>query len=424
MAFSEVCRIYQQDEKFLVLNPSVPAWVVTNINGVLLLKLYAEEKTFAEIAAEFQTYAPDFPVAAMINFLEEAAAEHLFDAPTELTEYAPSDLRNVYLNITDACNLNCVYCVNSLRDESKQNLGIEDYKRIVDEIAALNPKIGVIFTGGEALTSGVTIPAAAYAKTRGLDCMLMTNATLIDEKNIGVIAENFSHVQISLDGSRAAVHDYFRGNGNFAKTERAITLLKNHGVEIQLMMVVSKKNLDDVAAMIDKWGSEVDFQPLFPFANPKLYDALKISGKDYFDAMTRASDNVIFHEFLAKIPEHYRTKKTQIKCGLGDGQISISHSGDVYPCALLHNPLFKVGNIRESSLAEIYNSPALRKFKIHTADNISKCRGCDFKLICGGSCQARNFIENGDLDIAGDFCEYERLTIVRELINLSTLKEL
>ena len=253
MAFSEICRVYQQGEKFLVLNPSVPAWIVTNINGVLLLKLYAEEKTFAEIAAEFQTYAPDFPVSAMINFLEEAATEHLFDAPTELAEYAPSDLRNVYLNVTDTCNLNCIYCVNSLREESAKNLRLDDYKRLIDEIAAMNPKIGVIFTGGEALTSSITIPAAEYAKTRGLD-----------------------------------------------------------------------------------------FQPLFPFANPKLYDALKISGKDYFDAMTRASDNVIFHEFITKIPEHYRTKKTQIKCGLGDGQISISHSGDVYPCALLHNPLFKI----------------------------------------------------------------------------------
>ncbi len=206
--------------------------------------------------------------------------------------YCTRSLRNVYLNVTDTCNLNCIYCVNSLREESAKNLRLDDYKRLIDEIAAMNPKIGVIFTGGEALTSSITIPAAEYAKTRGLD-----------------------------------------------------------------------------------------FQPLFPFANPKLYDALKISGKDYFDAMTRASDNVIFHEFITKIPEHYRTKKTQIKCGLGDGQISISHSGDVYPCALLHNPLFKVGNIRENSLAEIYNSPALKKFKTHTADNISKCRSCDFKLI-------------------------------------------
>jgi radical SAM protein with 4Fe4S-binding SPASM domain len=42
-----------------------------------------------------------------------------------------------------------------------------------------------------------------------------------------------------------------------------------------------------------------------------------------------------------------------LKCGVGEGQISISFSGDVYPCALLHNPKLKAGNITENSLAEI-----------------------------------------------------------------------
>ncbi len=33
-------RIFEKNGKFLVLNVLVPSWIVTNINGVLILKLY------------------------------------------------------------------------------------------------------------------------------------------------------------------------------------------------------------------------------------------------------------------------------------------------------------------------------------------------------------------------------------------------
>ena len=67
----------------------------------------------------------------------------------------------------------------------------------------------------------------------------------------------------------------------------------------------------------------------------------------------------------------------------------------------------------------------MNRIKFHTAEHMDKCRMCDFKLICGGSCQARNFLESGDLDRGGgDFCEYDKQAIVRELMNSAELSEL
>ena len=86
MAFSDVCKIYRQGEKFLVLNPSVPSWLVTSVNGVLLLKLYSAEKSFEDIAEEFRLHAPDFPASSVLKFLEHAERERLFKEPTKLAE--------------------------------------------------------------------------------------------------------------------------------------------------------------------------------------------------------------------------------------------------------------------------------------------------------------------------------------------------
>ena len=67
----------------------------------------------------------------------------------------------------------------------------------------------------------------------------------------------------------------------------------------------------------------------------------------------------------------------------------------------------------------------MNRIKFHTAEHIDKCRTCDFKLICGGSCQARNFLESGDLDKGGgDFCEYDKQVIIHELMNSAELSEL
>ena len=79
---------------------------------------------------------------------------------------------------------------------------------------------------------------------------------------------------------------------------------------------------------------------------------------------------------------------------MGDAEVNISASGDVYLSQLLHYDIFKVDNVKNSAFDEIYNFAKPEKFKIHTTDCISKCRDCDFRLLCGGACQAWHFNDN------------------------------
>ena len=45
-------KVYRRGEKFLVLNPSMPSWVVTNLNGVLTIKLFGETQSVEETVCE------------------------------------------------------------------------------------------------------------------------------------------------------------------------------------------------------------------------------------------------------------------------------------------------------------------------------------------------------------------------------------
>jgi radical SAM protein with 4Fe4S-binding SPASM domain len=116
--------------------------------------------------------------------------------------------------------------------------------------------------------------------------------------------------------------------------------------------------------------------------------------------------------------ETAKTKKI-IKCAIGDAEISISETGDVYPCHLLHVPQFLAGNIKEQPLESIYqNSKTLNHCKKMNVLAIKKCKKCSIRFICGGACRARAFFEKGKIDAADDFCEYEKRAFINGFFEL------
>ena len=137
-------------------------------------------------------------------------------------------------------------------------LTFNDYKKILDEVASMNAAAKIIFTGGEPLFSPLTLPVARYAKASGFDCRLMTNAMLINEQNADELANLFETIKISVDGSDATRHDFYRG--------------KAHVVPYSDIDLVIKQHVNNAGVL---------------------------------------------------------------KCAMGDGEFSISRSGDVYLCQLL-----------------------------------------------------------------------------------------
>lgn len=393
----------------------MPSWVVTNLNGVLTIKIFTETQSTEETVREVTRQA-NFPAQSIVDFLEAAQREELFTVPP-VPVYEPNRLRAVYLNMTERCNLNCIYCFAAARKEQSARLTFDDYKKILDAVKAYNPRAEIIFTGGEPLMSPLTLPVANHAKALGFNRKLMTNATLIDATNVAALVEAFDSIKISVDGSEAIRHDFYRGRGAFNRTLKAIELLDSFGADVRLAMVVTKKNLGDVAPAARRFGGRLTFQPLFPLGNAKRDAALFLTGKEYFDALKTAGV-VPFMDLRNLIGAHKRI----FKCALGDAEVSVSCSGDVYPCQLLHNDAFKLGNVTASSFEEIYESAQADTFKRHTVETIARCRDCDLKYLCGGSCQARHFSETGSLDEAGGFCEYEREAIIDGLIASAELR--
>ena len=208
------------------------------------MKVYSENQSDEKTVEELCKHAENISAQSVKNFLEKVRDEGLFKVPPAPFFHKPYTLRAVYLNMTASCNLNCIYCFASERKESNFKMEFNDYKKVLDSIKNYNSQAEIIFTGGEPLISNLTVPVAEYSKKIGFTNKLMTNGTLINEKNVEQIVRVFDSVKISLDGSTAERHDFYRGRGSYERTIKAIDLLDKFGANILLAMVITKNNFD------------------------------------------------------------------------------------------------------------------------------------------------------------------------------------
>ena len=418
---TEIKRIERED-KILFFNPNIPAWLVTNQNGAFFLSLCDGNNSVSDIVdALAETNGIDEAIKAK-QFFDEAIVSGIFDDP--ITSSIPikqekQTLSLVQLSISRNCNLNCNYCYATDRVENQYpKMVLNDYIRVVDDITSFSEGTEFTITGGEPLLNRDVFKIAKYIRSKHSSVDLLTNGTLISSSNIDDIKQSFDKVSISLDGSTKDKHEFFRGNGSYDRTMNAIDLLDKNGVPCRLSMTVNRLNIHDVEDMAAKYGNRLSFQPLFPAGNAKKSDEdLSISGKEYYEALKNAF-GVNPMGYCESTLSAARQKR-RCKCAVGGSELSISETGDIYPCQLLHYPQFLIGNIHKDKISELYEtSLVIKQCSEMVVDNIEGCSSCFLKYVCGGACRARAFHECGDIYTCGSFCEYEKLSFVNGIFEI------
>jgi len=411
--------IKRKGNKFLFLNPAVPAWLVTNSNGANALKLCNGKRSVRDISRRISILLNRDVTEEIRRFFQDVIAESSLLSSVTREPAIPKrhELYTVHLNLTNQCNLKCIYCYADERNNDGKRLDFDDYLPIIDSINNLTRKAHIVLTGGEPLLVSYALDIAEYAKKKGNSAQLLSNGILIQEENVEQIAQMFDLVKISLDGSTSKIHDAHRGDGTFYKTMHAIELLLQKNANVQIAMTVTKRNLNDLGNMAKKFGSLLSFAPLFNAGRAKGNKKLSITGREYYKVLS-SIENVNPLSYLCSSIDRSKNQRI-LKCAIGDAEISISETGDVYPCHLLHLPQFKAGNVREQSLETIYQtSNNLHVCQRLNVLNVKGCKTCDLRFICGGACRARAYYEKQKINVSDDFCVYEKQAYLNGLFEL------
>lgn len=385
---------FGDDGRNLVVNPELGSWQILSDAELDVLRRLANDRTLPEGEdVENERLLARLVMARLVYLPGQRPKLRPVDAPLNLVYYA----------ITDGCNLRCPYCYASSEKRLPGELDTAMSLTLVEQAAELGAKT-MVFTGGEPLLRRDLFDVAGRARALGMKANIITNATLIRKRETAQrVADTFVNVTVSIDGGTAKTHERTRGVGTFAKTVNALRLLNQCGVRPLINHVVSKDNIGELA----------DLATLFADIDVAQVRLMHHSGLG-----RGATDNSSFgwadyktaHEFVWTDPRAYnllpdgplgqRSGDMRVNCGLGGNEIYVNSLGDVYPCKLVTERHHKVGNIRETSLRELFGAPLLadlRSSAVFAGDNLTDCRRCYIRGACAGGCRAYHMAATGDL---------------------------
>jgi radical SAM protein with 4Fe4S-binding SPASM domain len=375
---------HQIHDKQLIIAPQKAAWIVTDRNGATALKLLQNGKTVGECAVELveNEHLPIDRAASTVKHLVADLTSQGFRAdiaPVETTlENTPPNLQ---LFLTRKCNLQCSHCYLSAGAPLPQEISTDDWKRLIDQFTDMDAGNVVTFTGGEPLVHPDFNHIARHAKQRGHKVYLLTNGVaLTNPERAKSLIGTVDAVQLSLEGTKAEVHDPIRGKGSFQRALKGLEHLLAADIPVELVFVVLPANLDDLRHNLGDFIAQ--------FHSPQLFAALGV-----VNFAGRAQNNMDDppQSLVGQIVDAYPNAKWLRKgswvsnrivhgCPLANS-IVVDADGKVTTCPYLHyHSHYRIGQM---PLTEIASRD--RQWHANTIRRSKKCHNCDLKnLPCGG----------------------------------------
>lgn len=333
-------------------------------------------------------------------------------------------LRQIFLELTKRCNMNCKHCGSDCSSENyADELSAKQWKQFISYVADHFDSSRIMFciTGGEPLIRSDFFEIVSHIKDCGFRWGLTTNGALIDHEIAEKLYEcGMASVSVSLDGMKKN-HDSFRNaEGSFERVLEGIRALIRckQRENVQVTTVVHKENIGDL---------------------PDLYELIKqirvcdwrITGMDPIgranenaDLLLDDEDHIKLFEFITKLKGYnvinvqygcahyipasfgYDLREMPYRCGAGEFIASVLHNGDIFSCIdTYRRPELIQGNILKDDFLEVWER-GFGGFRAEVrALKSAKCRSCsEFNLCKGDSAHTWDYDKNEPR-----VCLFERL---------------
>ncbi|MFH1351059.1 MAG: anaerobic sulfatase maturase [Pseudomonadota bacterium] len=327
------------------------------------------------------------------------------------------------------CNLGCRYCYYLKKEHlySKNDVIrmphdiLEEY--IVQHIkASQDSVIRFSWHGGEPTVLGldyfrqiVEIQQKIKHPKKGIANGIQTNGTLLTEEWCRFLAKEGFSVGLSLDGPQE-MHDKYRltkdGKPTHKRAMRGYNLLRQCGITPDILCVVSAHNVQ-YPTQVYRFFKEIKARYIgfLPLVEPKSEAE---NGVSLITAPAEA-----FGQFLCSIFDEWQNQdigrvKVQIfeeaartafdqehelcifRQTCGDIPV-IEYNGDFFSCDHFVDGEHHLGNIRETPLNELLESPVLISFGQNKLVKLPHyCRVCEVLAMCNGECLKNRFIRTPD----------------------------
>ena len=312
---------------------------------------------------------------------------------------ASSYPESVTLFLTHRCNLKCRMC--GQKHGGGAELSLDNLKTIVDGLSSFHPNITIF--GGEPMLHEGCVDIIKYIKGRGMHCLMITNALLVEERAEDIVASGLDELNVSLDGN-AETHDLIRNMpGAFDKIMAGLKKISSVKAEtksskplVNLQCTITKYNYKNLESMLrvaaEAGANSLTFHNLIFLdqeALEKQKDCDRILGCSSVDwegfAFEPEIDPQILHEEIAKILSgkypfavdlYPNFSRDEIIRYYSDPKFGIAPpskpcvspwiaayifpDGEVRPCL---NFSYSFGNILKEKFTELWNNDKAARFR-------------------------------------------------------------
>lgn len=344
------------------------------------------------------------------------------------------------------CNLDCHYCFylekeNLFPKRHRFLMSDEVLRAYIEKNIREEPSPEVLFTwqGGEPMLRGLPFFKQAvvyqheFAGDKVVRNTLQTNGVLLDDEWCRFLAEAGFLVGISLDGPRE-IHDQARvdkqGRPTFDLVMRGIELLKKYKIPFNVLVTVSStvaRYPKQIYGFLKANGiTHVQFNPVVERAPTSADQSLgltfaappKVGGTSlaspplavtphsvgpaaYGDFLIAVFDEWVRHDvgtihvmnFEWALAAWCQLPSTICLFAKDCGRsLILEHNGDVYSCDHFMYPDYLLGNVLQSGLMEMADSPRQVAFGTAKSRTLPKyCQPCDYLFACNGECPKNRF---------------------------------
>jgi len=317
-----------------------------------------------------------------------------------------ANLKEIYIEITSKCNLNCKMCFRRFWKDKVLDMPKDKFLKILDDLKAF-PKLETVYIGGigEPLMHPNILEIIENVKSRGLRIELGTNGTLLHELSEDFVRLNVDRVTVSIDAPDPAVYRDIRGT-DFASVESNVLFLqevkkreKSSKPNVAIEVVAMKSNvlvLPNILPLASKLGiNDILISNLMPFSEELSKEIIYDGSLDWEILIEVMNSQVGKYRVNINFPKFELLTERMCKFIEKDSTV-IRADGEVAPCyRLLHSyteyvfgrkkevNAYSFGNAFEKPIYEIWNGKEYKVFRYNVKNSLyPSCTDCLFKDTC------------------------------------------
>ncbi len=380
-------------EKILIIAPECGNYIVLENDSQLHFFETLKTKPIKEAISLSGVAESDIK-----KVLTEIEAKKFFQESINKTE----GMLQMQLFVTNNCNLRCRHCYMFSGMPFENELTTSEIKNLLLVFQRHNGEV-LLLSGGEVATHPDIEEIILFSHEIGLRVNLLTNGTLWSADMIKRVGHCLSSVQISLDGYNEEENAKVRGKNHFDKILLSVDSFLKNGVHTKIAITPwfdesLKEKIPHYIKFKQDLLQKYEGMPLEVKFNEELMNGRdlklsKVMSEEYTRIMRGASEQDRNNTEEANLI--YRFKNKILKdnwCTYG--HLTVSATGDVYFCGKIIK-MKPFGNIRDINLDELMETSKLAR-DMASIHNISPCKDCALKYICGGECRIEHFKDFSD----------------------------